>query len=83
MKVIDQPLTIFLIGATGDLAKKKILKALYKLHSDHLLPQQFLLIGNARKELTQLEFQTWAYDTKNIESPILKMPCNILRLIKK
>jgi glucose-6-phosphate 1-dehydrogenase len=57
MKQIVQPLTIFLIGATGDLAKKKILKALYFLHTQDLLPAQFTLIGNARSAFSRQEFQ--------------------------
>jgi glucose-6-phosphate 1-dehydrogenase len=57
MKPIHQPLTLFLIGATGDLAKKKILKALYTLHEESLLPGIFTLVGNARKELSRAQFQ--------------------------
>lgn len=57
MKQISQPLTIFLIGATGDLAKKKILKALYFLHTESLLPTQFTVVGNARSSFSRLEFQ--------------------------
>lgn len=57
MKQISQPLTLFLIGATGDLAKKKILKALYTLHVESLLPTRFTVVGNARAALSREEFQ--------------------------
>jgi glucose-6-phosphate 1-dehydrogenase len=57
MRPIQQPLTLFLIGATGDLAKKKILKALFTLHEDGLLPDRFTLVGNSRKPFSQSEFQ--------------------------
>ncbi len=57
MRPIQQPLTLFLIGATGDLAKKKILKALFTLHEDGLLPDRFTLIGNSRKTFSRSEFQ--------------------------
>lgn len=57
MKQIEQPLTLFLIGATGDLAKKKILKALYFLHTEALLPSQFTVVGNARSPFSRVEFQ--------------------------
>lgn len=57
MKKITQPLTVFLIGATGDLAKKKIFKALYQLHVQRALPEQFRIIGNARKDFSRQEFQ--------------------------
>lgn len=59
MKKITQPLTLYLIGATGDLAKKKILKAVYRLFETDLLPDQFTVIGNARKALSQAEFQDY------------------------
>jgi glucose-6-phosphate 1-dehydrogenase len=57
MEQIEQPLTIFLIGATGDLSKKKILKALYKLYDSDLLPNQFTIVGVARRQMSREEFQ--------------------------
>lgn len=62
MKPIAQPLTLFLIGATGDLAKKKILRALYTLHTEKLLPETFSIIGNSRKEMTNGEFKQFVFD---------------------
>jgi len=62
MKPIQQPLTLFLVGATGDLAKKKILKALYGLHKEGLLPERFRLIGNSRKEFTDTQFQEFIHE---------------------
>lgn len=59
MRPIQQPLTLFLIGATGDLAKKKILKALFTLHQDGLMPDRFTLIANSRKPFSRTEFQTF------------------------
>lgn len=55
---ISHPLTIFLLGATGDLAKKKIYPALYRLYQKRLLPSTFTIIGNARSALTRPEYQT-------------------------
>ena len=62
MQQIQYPLSIFLIGATGDLAKKKILKALYKLYTDQLLPDIFSITGNARRQMSQQEFQQFVKD---------------------
>ena len=45
LRPIDSPLTLFLIGATGDLAKKKIWAAIYKLFQQSLLPTEFSIIG--------------------------------------
>lgn len=53
---ISQPLTIFLLGATGDLARKKILKAIYQLYIQDLLPSDFLLVANARQPLSNDEY---------------------------
>lgn len=59
LKKLTEPLTLFLIGVTGDLAKKKILKAIYKLHEKQLLASPFTLIGNARSPLSREEFQAY------------------------
>ena len=41
---------IVIFGATGDLCKKKLIPALYKLWQKELLPDNFLIIGSARRE---------------------------------
>ena len=48
------PLTsgIVIFGATGDLCKKKLIPALYKLWQKELLPENFLILGCARREPT-------------------------------
>ena len=48
------PLTkgIVIFGATGDLCKKKLIPALYKLWQKDLLPENFLILGAARREPT-------------------------------
>ncbi len=57
MKKIPEPLTIFLIGVTGDLAKKKILKAIYRLYQQDLISSPFNVVGNSRKQLSPAEFK--------------------------
>ena len=49
-----EPLTrgIVIFGATGDLCKKKLIPALYKLWLKDLLPDNFLILGCARREPT-------------------------------
>ena len=46
------PLTsgIVIFGATGDLCKKKLIPALYKLWQKKLLPENFLITGCARRD---------------------------------
>lgn len=73
MQHISDPLTIVLIGTTGDLAKKKILKSLYWLHEQGLFPQDqtgklaVRIIGNARRALSDQEYQQFV---KSVIGPV-------------
>jgi glucose-6-phosphate 1-dehydrogenase len=50
--------TIFvLFGATGDLAKRMVLPAFYRLALEGLLPRQWLLVGNGRGDLAHEDFR--------------------------
>jgi glucose-6-phosphate 1-dehydrogenase len=50
--------TIFvLFGATGDLAKRMVLPAFYRLALEGLLPRQWLLIGNGRGDVAHEDFR--------------------------
>lgn len=62
LKPIHQPLTLFLIGATGDLAKKKIWAAIYRLFEQNLLPTNFKVIGVARTQYSKKEFDAFLLD---------------------
>ena len=54
------PLTkgIVIFGATGDLCKKKLIPALYKLWKKDLLPDNFLITGCSRRSPTAKEWKT-------------------------
>ncbi len=55
--------TIFvLFGATGDLAKRMVLPAFYKLWLEHLLPEQWLLVGNGRGDVAHEDFRAHFHD---------------------
>ena len=43
----DKNCTFVLFGATGDLTRRKLLPALFRLHSEKLLPEKFALVGFA------------------------------------
>jgi len=49
--------TLVVFGATGDLARRKLLPALYNLAHDGLLPSGFHLIGSSRTPLDDEEFR--------------------------
>lgn len=45
-----------LFGATGDLSRRKLLPALYRLHCEHMLPEKFALVGFSLPDKTNAEF---------------------------
>ena len=55
---------IVLFGATGDLAKRKLLPGLFHLHAAGLLPRGYRIIGSAPKSfaMTQEQFRAYARD---------------------
>lgn len=46
------PCLVVIFGASGDLTKRKLLPALYHLEQDGLLPENFAVVGVARRDLT-------------------------------
>ena len=51
------PCTVVIFGASGDLTKRKLLPALYRLVQERLLPAEFAIVGLARTEMTTEEFR--------------------------
>jgi glucose-6-phosphate 1-dehydrogenase len=51
------PCTIVILGANGDLAKRKLLPAIYQLAKDKLLPEGTDVLGIAREEMTDDAFR--------------------------
>jgi glucose-6-phosphate 1-dehydrogenase len=56
------PTTMVIFGASGDLAARKLLPALYNLAHEGALPERFNLIGAARREQTSDDFRDVARD---------------------
>jgi glucose-6-phosphate 1-dehydrogenase len=54
------PTTLVIFGATGDLARRKLLPALYNLAHEGALPERFNLIGVSRRDLPDDEFRNQA-----------------------
>ena len=52
------PLSICVIGASGDLARRKIFPALFALYCQKLLPERFQVVGYARSQLSDEAFRT-------------------------
>ena len=56
--VVPFCLSIVVIGASGDLAKKKTYPALLSLYAQNLLPSNVTLVGLARTEMTDASFRS-------------------------
>src|ERR1700749_3597416 len=56
------PCAMVLFGATGDLAKRLVVPALYNLACSGMLPEHFALIGVARSEHSVETWRTQLYD---------------------
>jgi glucose-6-phosphate 1-dehydrogenase len=52
-----EPCIVVIFGASGDLAKRKLLPALYRLVQERLLPAEFAIIGLARTQMSSEEFR--------------------------
>ncbi len=49
---VPEPCQVVIFGASGDLTKRKLLPALYHLQQANLLPQDFAVVGVARRDLS-------------------------------
>ena len=52
-----EPTVFVLFGATGDLSKRLVLPAFYRLALEGLLPGQWLLVGNGRGDVAHEDFR--------------------------
>jgi glucose-6-phosphate 1-dehydrogenase len=52
------PTTLVIFGATGDLARRKLLPALYNLAHEGALPERFHLIGVSRKDKEDADYRS-------------------------
>jgi len=51
------PCVVVIFGATGDLTRRKLLPALYRLVQQRLVPAEFAILGTARQPLNDEEFR--------------------------
>ena len=51
---------IVVFGGNGDLARRKILPALFHLYQEGLLPERFAVIGSSRSHMRDSEFRNFA-----------------------
>src|SRR6266705_5086981 len=53
----DEPFALVILGASGDLTRRKLVPALWSLYAGRTLPEPFAIIGSARSEVSQDEFR--------------------------
>ncbi len=66
--MINKPTILILFGASGDLSKRYILKAVNSLGTENQLPKDFKIIGTTRRNLTKKDILKDIKDTKYLES---------------
>ncbi len=52
-----EPCVVVIFGATGDLTRRKLLPALYRLAQQHLIPAEFAILGVARQQMSDQEYR--------------------------
>jgi glucose-6-phosphate 1-dehydrogenase len=57
------PTTMVIFGGTGDLAKRKLLPAIYNLAHEGALPERFNLIGVSRSDIPHDDYRDMARDS--------------------
>ncbi|AFM17213.1 glucose-6-phosphate 1-dehydrogenase [Mycolicibacterium chubuense NBB4] len=62
MPRIAGPCSVVIFGVTGDLARKKLMPAIYDLANRGLLPPSFALVGFARRDWADEDFGQVVYD---------------------
>ncbi|HEX2439046.1 MAG TPA: glucose-6-phosphate dehydrogenase [Methylomirabilota bacterium] len=58
MSSSDDPFSLIIFGASGDLAHRKLIPALWSLYAARTLPEPFHIIGTGRTEMSNEAFRT-------------------------
>jgi glucose-6-phosphate 1-dehydrogenase len=57
MPSVDEPFSLIIFGASGDLARRKLLPALFALYATRTLPEPFTIVGVSRTEMSDEDFR--------------------------
>jgi glucose-6-phosphate 1-dehydrogenase len=76
---VAPPCAVVIFGASGDLAKRKLIPALYELARQKMLSEKFVLVGYSRSELSDEQYRAECREavqkfarTKPVEEAVLK-----------
>jgi glucose-6-phosphate 1-dehydrogenase len=56
-EVMADPCVVVIFGASGDLTKRKLVPALYRLMKQRLIPAEFAVLGSARSVMSDDDFR--------------------------
>ena len=74
---VPDPATFVLFGATGDLAHRKVIPALYHLWRTHLLPHEFMIVALGRRDYTDESFRDGLRDSLANYSRLLPIDLDV------
>jgi glucose-6-phosphate 1-dehydrogenase len=60
---VQDPVTIVIFGASGDLTHRKLIPALYIAYAENLLPERFTIVGSARRDYDDASFRGMMADS--------------------
>ena len=63
MTSAEQPFSLVIFGASGDLARRKLIPALWSLYAARTLPEPFAIVATARTAMTDDELRTRMRET--------------------
>src|SRR5260370_11107626 len=58
MASADDPFSVVIFGASGDLTRRKLIPALWSIYASRTLPEPFAIIGTVRTQMSDAEFKT-------------------------
>lgn len=70
---VPQPCCLIIFGASGDLAKRKLIPSIYRLYRQNLLPNGFFVLGTGRTPMTTEQFRE---DMRSSTSESLSEACD-------
>ena len=66
--LVAQPCTLVIFGGSGDLAKRKLVPAVYNLLLDGVLPPNYAILATGRKPLSDAEFREKRMDAAHLRA---------------
>lgn len=66
---VPEPCVVVVFGGTGDLAARKLLPALYRLHLEGLLPRGFAVVAYASPNWTDDDYRRWVREALSRVKP--------------